>query len=414
MVKYLKIFFTFIVLLTCSNVDASAGNKQTKPGKQTVKVVWDEPEKIVKGGYPRVHRLNDGRLMMCYSVSANNYIKFSEDNGLTWSEESPVVMRHFIEENEAGKARVTAANPEFTQLSENNPHKPGRIIFACNYRPMNMDSQAKDDDKYASSVFPYTIAIKTSDDNGKTWSAMRHVYKSEKWTKNTLRGCWEPFVLELPDGTVQIYFADETPYWKKGSKWQNISVIESADGGTSWSAPRVVSQNGSHRDGMPVVMLLDGMIYMAIETSEEGARLHPIVVRSTIENNWKTPVKKDSPDRFHPFRKSLKSDVAYSGAPYMIATDNYIVYSYQIADASDDKRDNDSRHATMEVQVCPKNEIKEGYFNTMRASTRPIDTDQSTEAALWNSLCDLGGDEILAASQYNGYVYLVRGKIIIK
>ena len=221
-------------------------------------------------------------------------------------------------------------------------------------------------------------------------------------------------MLELPDGTVQIYFADETPYWKKGSKWQNISVIESVDGGTSWSAPRVVSQNGSHRDGMPVTMLLDGMIYMAIETSEEGARLHPIVVRTTIENNWKTPVKKDSPDRFHPFRKSLKSDVVYSGAPYMIATDNYIVYSYQIADASDDKRDNDSRHATMEVQVCPKNEIKDGYFNTMRASTRPIDTDQSTEAALWNSLCDLGGDEILAASQYNGYVYLVRGKIIIQ
>ena len=414
MVKYLKIFFTFIVLLICSDVDVSAGNKQTKPGKQTVKVIWDEPEKIVKGGYPRVHRLNDGRLMMCYSVSANNYIKFSEDNGLTWSEESPVVMRHFVVENEAGKARVTAANPEFAQLSGNNPHKPGRIIFACNYRPMNMDSQAKDDDKYASSVFPYTIAIKTSDDNGKTWSAMRHVYKSEKWTNNTLRGCWEPFVLELPDGTVQIYFADETPYWKKGSKWQNISVIESVDGGTSWSAPRVVSQNGSHRDGMPVVMLLDGMIYMAIETSEEGARLHPIVVRSTIENNWKTPVKKDSPDRFHPFRKSLKSDIAYSGAPYMIATDNYIVYSYQIADASDDKKENDSRHATMEVQVCPKNEIKDGYFNMMRASTRPIDTDQSTEAALWNSLCDLGGDEILAASQYNGYVYLVRGKIIIK
>ena len=414
MVKYLKIFFTFIVLLICSDVDVSAGNKQTKPGKQTVKVIWDEPEKIVKGGYPRVHRLNDGRLMMCYSASSNDYIKFSEDNGLTWSEESSVVMRHFIEENDAGKAKVTAANPEFAQLSENNPYKPGRIIFACNYRPMNMDSQAKDDDKYASSVFPYTIAIKTSDDNGKTWSAMRHVYKSEKWTNNTLRGCWEPFVLELPDGTVQIYFADETPYWKKGSKWQNISVIESVDGGTSWSAPRVVSQNGSHRDGLPVVMLLDGMIYMAIETSEEGARLHPIVVRSTIENNWKTPVKKDSPDRFHPFRKSLKSDIAYSGAPYMIATDNYIVYSYQIADASDDKKENDSRHATMEVQVCPKNEIKDGYFNMMRASTRPIDTDQSTEAALWNSLCDLGGDEILAASQYNGYVYLVRGKIIIK
>ena len=412
MVRYLNIFFMIFVLFSCSGVDLPAGNK---PVKQTLKVVWDAPEKIVKGGYPRVHRLNDGRLMMCYSASSNNYIKFSEDNGLTWSEESSVVMRHFIEENEAGKAKVTAANPEFAQLSEQNPYKPGRIIFACNYRPMNTDTQATGDDRYASSVFPYSIAIKTSDDNGKTWSVMKHVYKSEKWAKNTLRGCWEPFVLELPDGTVQIYFADETPYWKNGSKWQNISVIESKDGGASWSTPRIVSQNGRYRDGMPVVMLLDGMIYMAIETSEEGYdRLHPIVVCNTIEENWKTLVGKDSPDRFHPFKRSLKSDVVYSGAPYIITTDNYIVYSYQIADASDNKKENDSHHAAMEVQVCPKSEVKDGKFLTMRAATRPINLDQWTETAIWNSLCDLGNDEILAVSQYNGNVYLVRGKIKIK
>ena len=144
-------------------------------------------------------------------------------------------MKHLVVENEAGKAKVHAANPEFAQLSESNPHHPGRIIFACNYRPFNTDPAAVDDDKYASSVYPYTIAIKTSDDNGQTWSVLNHVYKSDVWKENALRGCWEPFVLELPDGTVQIYFADETPYWRVGSKWQNISVIESKDGGDSWS-----------------------------------------------------------------------------------------------------------------------------------------------------------------------------------
>ena len=243
---------------------------------------------------------------------------------------------------------------------------------------------------------------------------MKHVYKSEVWKKNALSGCWEPFVLELPDGTVQIYFADETPYWKKGSKWQNISVIESKDGGDTWSGPRIVSQNGNGRDGMPVVALLDGIIYVAIETSEEGTRLFPAVVMSSVENNWSEPVLKDSPDRFHPFKKSLKSDVAYSGAPYIITTDNYIVYSYQIADASDDKKDNDSKHAATEVQVCPKSEVKNGVFSSMRAATRPIDVDQWTETAVWNSLCDLGNDEILAVSQYNGWVWLVRGKIMTK
>ena len=413
--KFLKIFLTALVLISGLAIDTYAvGKTASKKKKQTVKVVWEEPEKIVKGGYPRVHRLNDGRLMLCYSSSANTYVRFSDDDGYTWSEDAQVVMKHFSVENEKGKAKVHAANPEFAQLSADNPHKPGRIIFACNYRPMNPNSKAEGDDRFRSSVFPYTIAIKTSDDNGRTWSAMKHVYKSQTWKENALSGCWEPFVLELPDGTVQIYFADETPYKKKGSNWQNISVIESNDGGQTWSKPRVVSQNGPGRDGMPVVMLLNDRIYMAIETSEPGTRLFPAVVSSTLDDNWQTPVLKDSPDRFHPFKRSLKSDVVYSGAPYIITTDNYVVYSYQIADISDDKKENDSRHAAMEVQVCLKSEVKDGVFNTMRAASRPIDLDQWTETAVWNSLCDLGNDEILAVSQYNGYVYFVRGKIILK
>ena len=415
MIKFVKIICMLVILqLGCCTCSADAQNKLPKTPKQNIKVIWESPEKVVRGGYPRVHRLNDGRLMMSYSLSANNYIRYSDDNGLTWSEEEKVVMRHFYEENAAGKAKVHAANPEFAQLSDNNPYKPGRIIFACNYRPMNPDANATGDDRYRSSVFPYTIAIKTSDDQGQTWSAMKHVYKSEVWRENALSGCWEPFVLELPDGTVQIYFADETPYWKVGSNWQNISVVESKDGGDTWSSPRIVSQNGAGRDGMPVVVILDDMIYMAVETSEEGTRLHPVVIRSTVEDNWSTLVCKGSSDRFHPFKKSLKSDVAYSGAPYIITTDNYIVYSYQIADASDDKKDNDSRHAAMEVQVCPKSDVQDGCFYTMRSPSRPIDLDQWTETAVWNSLCDLGNDEILAVSQYNGYVYLVRGKIILK
>lgn len=50
----------------------------------------------------------------------------------------------------------------------------------------------------------------------------------------------------------------------------------------------------------------------------------------------------------------------------------------------------------------------------MRAASRPINLDQWTETAIWNSLCDLGNDEILAVSQFNGNVYLVRGTIKLK
>lgn len=411
-----NVFRLLLILVAVLSVSdgqlAAAGRNYPKVRKSDIQIVWDVPEKVTRGGYPRVHRLNDGRLVMSYARSADNYIRFSDDNGISWSEEEYKVMSHFKWENENGKARLAASNPEFTQLSDTNPHHPGRIIFACNYRPTWIQHGVGDE--YMSSVHPYTISVKTSDDNGMSWSAVRHLYKSDLWSENVLRGCWEPFILELPDGTVQIYFADETPYWRRKSKWQNISVIESKDGGDTWSAPRIVSQNGPHRDGMPVVAIHDGMLLMAIESSEDGMRLFPIVICNPLEENWSSPVGRDSPYRFHPFSRSIKSDVAYSGAPYIITTDNYIVYSYQISDESDDKEDNNTRHSTMEVQVCPKSEVENGCFYTMRSPSRPIDVDQWTESAVWNSLCDLGNDEVLAVSQFNGWVHIVRGRVEMK
>ena len=87
--------------------------------------------------------------------------------------------------------------------------------------------------------------------------------------------------------------------------------------------------------------------------------------------------------------------------------------SQQLAQA---KKNNEEQHSTLEVQVCPKSEVKDGYFYTMRAPSRPIKMGQSTgkELAIWNSLCDLGNDEILAVSQFNNRIYTVRGKIVMK
>ena len=90
-----------------------------------------------------------------------------------------------------------------------------------------------------------------------------------------------------------------------------------------------------------------------------------------------------------------------------------MIPSQQLAQA---KKNNEEQHSTLEVQVCPKSEVKDGYFYTMRAPSRPIKMDQSTgkEQAIWNSFCDLGNDEILAVSQFNNRIYTVRGKIVMK
>jgi hypothetical protein len=69
----------------------------------------------------------------------------------------------------------------------------------------------------------------------------------------------------------------------------------------------------------------------------------------------------------------------------------------------------------MEVQVCQKKDVSAGQFpQKMRAPSRPFPYDRRTgkDCAIWNSLCDLGNDEILAVSQYKNAVYVVKGKIV--
>lgn len=432
--------FSVCVLVCCETLPDSG--EGTAGGGTELAIEWSVPKPVkagsskIVGGYPRIHKLNDGRLMLCYSADGSAWASFSSDEGERWSTPKRV-MQYKDVTNKEGSARLTAAVPDFAQLSSNHLKHPNRIIYACNYRPRELKSDGSLGEKGWTSVEPYDISVCFSDDNGKTWSAAKSVYKSGRWAENLKKGCWEPFVLELPDGTVQVYFADETPYYTQygatsSSKkdWMNISVIESEDGGNTWRLPRVVAQNSECRDGMPVVAIHEDKLLLAIETTDyKGQRLHPIVICNPVKDNWASTVGKGSAFRFEPFQTSIASEVNYSGSPYIITTDNYIVYSYQIADwwkpspgmsSSEQLRqaklNNEEQHATLEVQVCPKNEVKDGYFRTMRAPSRPIPVDQTTgkEQAIWNSLCDLGNDEILAVSQYNNRVYTVRGKIVMK
>ena len=396
-------------------------------------IEWETPKPArtankpeLSGGYPRIHRLNDRRLMLSYSLSGNGCARFSSDEGKTWGAQT-VVMSYFDETSNGVSARMTASVPDFAQLSAGNPYHPGRIIYASNYRPRELVNGKTTDNTGWTTVHPYTISISVSDDAGKTWSARNHLYKSEIWDENVTVGCWEPFVLELPDGTVQIYFADETPYYP-ASSWHNISVIESKDGGDTWGKVRVVAQNSANRDGMPVATLLGDKILLAVESTDGvHARLHPIVICNPIQGCWSTTVGKGDSHRFHPFTTSLKSDLVYSGAPYIITTDNYIVYSYQISDwwkPTEElsrtelvrlaKQNNVEAHSELEVQVCLKSEVTDGFFYTMRSPSRPFKLDQKSEKAVWNSLCDLGNDEILAVSQKGNLIYTVRGKIVAK
>ena len=275
--KYLSLL-AVVLFVSCEGLSEPEDGPAGGSGSGTeLAIEWEKPQPVkiggknVAGGYPRIHRLNDGWLMLSYSSNGNAYASFSSDGGI-WSSAKKVMAYEDVE-NEKGKARLTAAVPDFAQLSATHPKHANRIIYACNHRPRELksDGTTPDEGKGWTSVAPYDISVCYSDDNGKTWSAAKSVYKSGRWAENLKKGCWEPFVLELPDGTVQVYFADETPYYTQygatsSSKkdWMNISVIESEDGGNTWRLPRVVAQNSECRDGMPVVAIHEDKLLLAI------------------------------------------------------------------------------------------------------------------------------------------------------
>lgn len=380
-------------------------------------IVWDKPVQIteLKSGYGRAHRLNDGRLMASYASAGTSYCKFSSDKGKTWGGEKKVKSASGTP-GQLDIVRYVMDTPDFAQLSSTNPYRPGRIIYAINERGFK-DSKDSDGKTNRTDEYPYRISVCCSDDAGATWTYSGVVYKS---SSNKERGCYEPFVLELPDGTVQIYFADKSPY---SEDYQNISLIESKDGGESWSELRIVCYTDKLRDGMPTATIYNDYIYLAIEHLTPGKeQFYPQVVYNPISEKWNSMVPSSSPYRFDPFETSLASDTIYSGAPYIAQTDNYFLISYQTADVGKWGRVLAENHRLMEVQICPKSEMTGAKFEgLMRVQSRISGVYGVTKGMNWPSLCPLGGDEFLAIYELHDitaaggsedpHVWAVRGRI---
>ena len=185
--------------------------------------------------------------------------------------------------------------------------------------------------------------------------------------------------------------------------------METADGGETWSVPRTASYAPKRRDGMPVVLQLGEWRYLAIESNPAGTRLHPQVVRSRVSDNWRDAVGCPSPDRFEPFLSPPDWKVVLAGAPYIVATEGFVLLSWQEHTA---RGDGSGDRTVARVAAVPKTEIRDGRFTTMRAVTSPPNEEKRSLNMRWNSLCPLAGDRFLLVSDCDGRVVIWPGQVV--
>lgn len=262
--------------------------------------------------YPRIKRLSDGTLLMSFMdmhYGPNIYVRRSEDNGRTWSD-ATVLKRWYKAESTVGKDEVHYVNPDFIELQD------CRVMIAYQWRY-----------RLGYSDIPNTnnncgIEIMFSEDKGRTWGESREIYRGR---------CWEPAMLQLPSGEIQMYITSSQDV-VDGVSYPRTMLIRSFDGGKTWQGKEMcgiddneaISRTIDGRfayDGMPSgVYLDDGQgIVVPLEVWHGALVMDqtPIIVRTDLETNWRFDQKKileeGGPD--FPDKKEVNKDFQGYG-PY--------------------------------------------------------------------------------------------------
>ncbi|MBQ7171485.1 MAG: family 43 glycosylhydrolase [Clostridia bacterium] len=237
--------------------------------------------------YPRVKRMKDGRYILFYQngqVSTNMYCA-TGDTPTSFSGKT-IIFRAYATELADGTADSGYFSSGDALVLSNGD------ILAVTALRINHD--------YTKNVAGGGLVLSRSTDNGKTWSKARLIYTGN---------CWEPHLIELPGGEVQVYFTHIAPKWyadtyRSERRSSGVGLIRSYDGGESWTpyvaeppyaAERVMQQYITtlygvrhFTDQMPVACLLaDGTLAVAAESKQADNSTFKISLGYS-DDNWAT------------------------------------------------------------------------------------------------------------------------------
>ncbi len=336
-----------------------------------IRIAWDyhKQEFCGSGVYARVKKLSDGTLALVYDTNRVLYIRKKSPTDSKWGNLIRVATDHTNTYN--------YTNAELIELSN------GTLMYAWNAR-VNAEGRGNN----------YKIMCCFSFDKGNTWDSPRVLYEAGDVGRE---GCWEPVMLQLPTGELQLYFANE---YNVPNDNQNITMMRSFDNGATWQTPEVVCFREGARDGMPVPVYLKNNlgIVFAIEDNGINGAFKPVIIKSTVRNNWATgAVSGSSGYRYSALNstETLPAEI-YAGAPYLIQLDGgQTVLSIQSGEGRS-VVGNESR-ALMQVYVGDRNARNFGCKST----PFPM-LDNPNTSVLWNSLCQITDTTIIAASSVSG------------
>lgn len=329
--------------------------------------------------YARMVQLKNSQLACVYE---GNGIKFttSADLGKTWATPTTIV---------ANVAGVNMAVPELLEL------KDGSLLVSYNPRPHGVEDTTKH----------FAICTIRSYDGGKTWKDQRLLYQASYKFGD---GCWEPSQIQLPSGEIQLFFSNEGVYTQ--SNEQNISLFRSHDNGLTWThTPEIVSFTPHHRDGMPVPIILNNTseILFSIEDNKTG-QFKPSVIRNSFSQNWKAVVGSADPERTYAFRDKLPDSV-YAGAPYIRQLHSGpVILSCQVT------LNRNTNWEQSYMQVAVGDNTGRNFSNLEAPFKIPLN-----KHGLWNSLCVLNDDTIIAITSTNAYspntaIWMIKGHLTTK
>lgn len=184
--------------------------------------------------YPRIKRLANGKYILFhqdYRLGVNIYYSLSDDCR-RFSPRQKLFAARPVVRDDGEEDKLMYATADAAVLPN------GEILAVCSYR---YSAGYKLDAKYGG------LVMKRSTNNGATFSEERQIYLGRNW---------EPSVLVLQSGEVQVYFSHTAPkfYLDKTVRTDSpiktssgTAIIRSYDGGETWSPKSDEPPYAAHR-----------------------------------------------------------------------------------------------------------------------------------------------------------------------